>query len=70
MIVSLIVFAAVVAILETRETMRGTMPEVFWIAELFIVMVFSIEYLARVYAAGEDPRNSGLRGRLLFMAGG
>ena len=66
-IVWLIVFAAVVAILETEETLRGTIPEVFWIAELFIVMVFSIEYLARVYAAGEDPRYSGLRGRLRFM---
>jgi len=63
----LIILAAVVAILETEETLRGAMPEVFWIAELFIVMVFSIEYLARVYAAGEDPRYSGFRGRLRFI---
>lgn len=63
MIVWLIILAAVVAILETEETLRGTIPEVFWIAELFIVMVFSIEYLARVYAAGEDPRHSGFRGK-------
>jgi len=66
-IVWLIILAAVVAILETEETLRGAMPEVFWIAELFIVMVFSIEYLARVYAAGEDPRYSGFRGRLRFI---
>ena len=69
-IVGLIIFAAVVAILETEETLRGSMPGFFWIAELFIVMVFSIEYLARVYAAGEDPQYSGFRGRLRFMASG
>jgi voltage-gated potassium channel len=66
-IVWLIIFASVVAILETEDTLRGAMPGVFWIAEFFIVMVFSIEYLARVYAAGEQPRYSGVRGRLRYM---
>ena len=68
LIVWFIIFASVVAILETEETLRGAIPGVFRIAEFFIVMVFSIEYLARVYAAGEDPRYSGFRGRLRYMS--
>jgi voltage-gated potassium channel len=66
-IVWLIIFASVVAVLETEDTLRAAMPGVFRIAEIFIVIVFSIEYLARVYAAGEEPRYSGFRGRLRYM---
>ncbi|AHE98952.1 VIC family potassium channel protein [Thioalkalivibrio paradoxus ARh 1] len=63
----LIVSAALLAILETEDTLRSGAPRFFLFAELLIVLAFSVEYLARLYAAGEDPRYRGLWGRLRYM---
>lgn len=34
---------------------------------LFVILVFAVEYVARVWAAGEDPRYRGFRGRLRYL---
>ncbi|AGA34671.1 Potassium voltage-gated channel subfamily KQT; possible potassium channel, VIC family [Thioalkalivibrio nitratireducens DSM 14787] len=63
----LIVFAALLAILETEETLRADAPRFFQYAEFLILLLFSTEYMARLYAAGEDPRYRGVLGRLRYM---
>jgi len=66
-IIGVILFASVVAILETEAALQGVFSEAFWTIELLIVIVFSFEYVARLYAAGEDPRYVGFVGRLRYM---
>lgn len=62
----LILFAVAVVILETEPLVRGAAPQFFTIAELWLLTIFSAEYIARVYAAGEDPQFRGLQGRLRY----
>ena len=66
-VVWMIIFAVFLTILETEEALRESALGLFWVTELFIAVVFSIEYLARLYAAGEDDRFSGFKGRLRYM---
>jgi voltage-gated potassium channel len=66
----LIVFAAFLTILETEPAVLVAIPKVLLFGEIVVFILFSIEYLARVYAAGEDPQYSGIRGRLRYMRTG
>ena len=66
-IVWIIIMAVLVTILETEDAFRAPAQNAFWIAELFIALIFSIEYLARLYAAGEDERYSGFKGRIKYV---
>lgn len=63
----LIVVASFTAILETEASLREGTGNLFLYAEIAFVAVFIIEYLARLFAAGEDPRYRGLRGRVRYM---
>ncbi|WP_189472246.1 potassium channel family protein [Litchfieldella qijiaojingensis] len=63
----LILAASFIAIVETEPTIRDAYPLTFGGLEAFFVAVFSIEYLARLYAAGEDPRYSGIVGRVRYV---
>lgn len=66
-IVWLILASVTLAILETEpavHTGRETLFRAFGIA---FAILFGIEYLARLWCAGENPRFRGLRGRLAFM---
>lgn len=63
----LIIMAALVAIIETEITVQSLYPPAFiWLEYLFVI-IFSAEYLARLYAAGEDPRYTGLSGRVRYI---
>lgn len=63
----LILLSVVLAIIDTERTVRASHGGVIFVAELLIFTVFSIEYLARLYAAGEDPRYRGVQGRLRYV---
>lgn len=63
----LILVASFVAILETEDSIRDSLPWAFNGLEVLFVALFSVEYLARLYAAGEDPRYRGWRGRARYM---
>ena len=66
-IVVLVLLSFLVLALETEETL-GPLWQLGIIGfNLFIVVVFSIEYLARFWVAGEDPKYKGVRGRLRYM---
>lgn len=66
-IACLILLASFLAILETEETVRTQAETVFYITEVIIVSLFLVEYLARVYVAGEDSKYSGVLGRLKYI---
>jgi voltage-gated potassium channel len=62
----LIILASLVAILETEVSIRANHAWWFVVFEVFFVSVFTVEYIARLYAAGEDRRYRGVRGRLRY----
>lgn len=57
-----IIVAVFVTMLETEDAPRESALGAFQATELVIAAVFTIEYLARLYAAGEDDRFSGFKG--------
>lgn len=63
----LIVLAVLVGILETEATVRQAAPGLFSWLEWGLVSLFAVEYVARVYCAGEAPAYVGFRGRLRYM---
>ncbi|WP_114418881.1 potassium channel family protein [Marinospirillum perlucidum] len=63
----LIVMASLAAVLETEASLREVAGGFFFQLEVFFALVFSIEYLLRLYAAGEDPRYHGLKGRIRYI---
>ncbi|TGG92800.1 ion transporter [Natronospirillum operosum] len=67
LIALLILLAVITVIAETEATLTGVHAALFSRLELFFGTVFTLEYLARVHAAGEDPRYRGLVGRLRYM---
>lgn len=66
-VVVLIVLASLFAVFETEAIYQDRLVSVFLAAEAAFVSVFALEYLLRLYAAGEDPRYRGFRGRLRYM---
>lgn len=66
-IYTLIVFSALFAIVETEQSIYKLAPSVFSLVELFIVSVFAVEYLARLYAVGEMHRYQGFQGRIRYI---
>ena len=63
----LIVTAVTLAVLETEPTLRASYAAIFNATDTIFGVAFSIEYLARVWVAGEATKYAGLRGRVRFM---
>lgn len=63
----LILAASFTAVLETEATLREQAGNLFLYAEIFFVSFFIVEYIARVFAAGQDPRYRGIGGRIRYM---
>jgi len=64
-----ILIAVTIAILETEPTLNRdpVLAEIFRAGDWLFALLFSAEYLARVWAAGEEPRYAEWRGRLRYM---
>lgn len=62
-----IIVSSVVAVLETEASIVAQAPRLFNAAEITFGLVFGLEYLARIFAAGADPRYRGVLGRLRYM---
>jgi voltage-gated potassium channel len=68
LIACLIVLAALMAILETEETIREPFADTFLSLQLAFGSVFFVEYVMRLWVAAEDPRFAGKPfGRLRWM---
>jgi voltage-gated potassium channel len=64
----LIIVSAVFAILETEPTLNFGRERLLFRIEYLFTSIFVIEYLARLWIAGEDPRyGRGLRARLRYL---
>ena len=62
-----IVLSVLTAVLETEVTLRMTYSDWFRIANLIFGVLFTIEYVARLYAVGENPKYQGFLGRLRYV---
>ena len=66
-IVALVLISFLALALETEKTLSPMWRNSINYLNIAIVAVFAIEYLARLWVAGEDPRYRGFRGRLRYM---
>ncbi len=68
-LMTLITANVAAVILETVEPVRAAVPRLFFWFEVISVVVFSVEYIGRLWAARENPRYRGaVIGRLRFAA--
>ena len=67
-IFALVLISFLALALETEETIGPAWRSGIDILNIAIVAIFAIEYIVRVWVAGEDPRYKGLSGRLRYMA--
>lgn len=69
-IVFLVLMSFLALALETEETIGPLWRVGIDYLNVAIVTIFAIEYVVRVWVAGEDPRYRGLKGRLRYMVTG
>lgn len=67
-IILLVLLSFLALALETEETIGPMWRMGINYLNIAIVTIFAIEYLARLWVAGEDPRYRGIRGRLRYIA--
>jgi len=66
-IFALVLLSFLALALETEETIGPAWRAAIDYINIAIVSVFAVEYVVRVWAAGENPRYRGLTGRLRYM---
>ncbi len=66
-IIILVLLSFLVLALETEPLMSAGWKTAIAVFNIAIVVIFAVEYVARVWVAGEDPRYRGLTGRLRYM---
>ncbi|NQY14944.1 MAG: ion transporter [Henriciella sp.] len=69
-IVFLVLLSFLALALETEETIGPMWRIGIDYLNIAIVAIFAIEYIVRVWVAGEDPRYRGLKGRVRYMMTG
>lgn len=67
-IVTLVLLSFLALALETEPTLSSAWQQGIAIFNVAIVLIFAVEYIMRVWAAGENPKYRGVRGRLRYMA--
>jgi len=66
-IITIILMSVIFTIFESEASIHGLNPIFFYWANLSFALFFTIEYLLRVWVAAENPRFSGITGRLRYM---
>lgn len=67
LIIGLVLLSFLALALETEETIGPMWRLAINYVNIAIVSIFAIEYLARLWVAGEDPKYRGIGGRLKYM---
>lgn len=67
LVAAFICFAALVAIIESEAILHGSLAWTFFGIEVVLTAIFAVEYLARVWVAGEDAQYCGVLGRIRYM---
>ncbi|RTE87080.1 MULTISPECIES: ion transporter [Gammaproteobacteria] len=62
-----IVIASCLAIIETEKPLADAHHNLFFVFETVFFIIFAVEYVARVYAAGEELRYRGFWGRIRYI---
>jgi voltage-gated potassium channel len=65
-VVAVVAISSILAILETEPTVENLAPSLFGRVEWLLAAIFSVEYVARLWAQGENPKYRGVRGRLRY----
>jgi voltage-gated potassium channel len=65
-VIWLVVLSSLVAVVETEPLIEGMAPWAFAHVEQIFSIIFLTEYLARLWAEGENPIYSGFGGRLRY----
>jgi voltage-gated potassium channel len=65
-IICIVIISSVAVILETESTIVDKAPHLFAYTEYIFTGIFLAEYMARLWAEGEDPRYRGMLGRLRY----
>lgn len=65
-ILSLIILSVFVAIIESEPNIKNISLNIFYIFNFIFAVLFSIEYILRVWAMGKDPRYAGIAGRVQY----
>jgi voltage-gated potassium channel len=63
----LILFGGVFAIISTEPDVIAVSPTSFRLVEILLAISFTVEYVVRVYAAGEIAKYQGFLGRLRYI---
>ncbi|MEM8617306.1 MAG: ion transporter [Pseudomonadota bacterium] len=66
-IIGLVLLSFLALALETEDTLGPAWQAGIGYFNLAIVIIFAVEYVARLWAAGENPEYRGIRGRLRYM---
>jgi voltage-gated potassium channel len=67
LLATLILLSVLISVLGTEETLLAIAPELFAICETAFVVIFVVEYLARLWAVGANDSYRGLMGRLRYV---
>src|SRR6266446_373722 len=65
-VVWVVVLSSLLAIMETEPVIDDIAPSFFAYIEQIFTVLFSVEYLIRLWAEGENPKFSGIRGRVRY----
>lgn len=66
-IVGLVLLSLIALAIETEPTISPAWRQGLYIFNIAIIAIFAIEYLVRLWIAGEDPRFRGISGRIRYM---
>jgi len=68
-LMTLIVMNVIAVIIETEPSIGGPFQRAFWWFEFISVVIFTVEYILRLYSCTESPRYQGsITGRIRFAA--
>jgi voltage-gated potassium channel len=67
LVIALIVVGIVAVVIETEPTIYDPNKTFFAQLDLSLGCIFSLEYVARLWAIGEDPKYAGITGRLRYI---
>ncbi len=65
-ILTLVLISVIVAIVQSERTVRDVIPDIFDGLTALFAVLFSVEYVVRLWAIGENPIYGGVRGRVRY----
>jgi len=59
-VLGIILCSIVVAVIESEPIFKNSFPEIFWGTNLIFAVIFTVEYVFRLWAIGENPKERGV----------